>query len=307
MDLDRLKAEYQAQAGRAVRFKEALVDQLRRLFAINHVSLGVPLESRMKSWGSLEDKLRRKSLEIESLGELDDLVGVRVILLFRADMVAAGKLLAKTFDIVSSEDASDRLSDAQFGYQSQHFTIRLPEHWLQIPTFCDLGGLKAEIQLRTLAQHIWAAASHKLQYKQEHSVPPPLRRAIHRVSALLETVDQEFDRILSDRQTYVAQQAPKALPAEPLNVDLVASILAEHFPAEFRSHREPVAELLEELRMANIDTHDKLESLILRHRTAVLPGTSAETIDRVHRPNHVALARAVLRIEFGEEKDGSGQ
>ena len=50
----------------------------------------------MKSWSSLEDKLRRKSLEIESLGELDDLVGVRVILLFRADMAAAGELLAST-------------------------------------------------------------------------------------------------------------------------------------------------------------------------------------------------------------------
>jgi ppGpp synthetase/RelA/SpoT-type nucleotidyltranferase len=32
-----------------------------------------------------------------------------------------------------------------------------------------LGGLRAEVQVRTTAQHIWAAASHKLQYKHEES------------------------------------------------------------------------------------------------------------------------------------------
>jgi ppGpp synthetase/RelA/SpoT-type nucleotidyltranferase len=60
-----------------------------------------------------------------------------------------------------------------------------------------------ELQLRTLAQHIWAVASHKLQYKREASVPVPIRRSINRVSALLEMVDLEFDRVLLEREQYV--------------------------------------------------------------------------------------------------------
>lgn len=60
-----------------------------------------------------------------------------------------------------------------------------------------MSGLKAEVQVRTVTQHVWAAASHVLQYKQEASVPLPVRRSIYRVSALLETVDLEFERVLS--------------------------------------------------------------------------------------------------------------
>ena len=101
-------------------------------------------------------------------------------------------------------------------YQSLHYIIRIPKHWLKVSTFADLGELKAEIQLRTLAQHIWAATSHKLQYKHEDSVPPPIRRSIYRVSALLETVDLEFERVLAERGTYIEESAKGTVQDEPL-------------------------------------------------------------------------------------------
>jgi hypothetical protein len=52
--------------------------------------------------------------------------------------------------------------------------------------------LKAEIQIRTVLQHAWAAISHKLQYKREDDVPAPLRRKLFRLSALFELADDEF-------------------------------------------------------------------------------------------------------------------
>ena len=205
MDTAQLRSEYSIQSDRARRLRAALCEQIEQILSSHGIALGVPIESRVKTLESSEEKLDRKSLELKSLLELNDLIGIRIILLFRRDIVTVSKLLAETFEVLSTEDTATRLSEAQFGYQSLHHIIRVPKSWLSVPTFFDLGELKTEIQLRTLAQHIWAAASHKLQYKHEESVPPPIRRSIHRVSALLETVDLEFERVLTDRGTYIAE------------------------------------------------------------------------------------------------------
>ena len=126
--------------------------------------------------------MERKNLELESILSLPDLVGVRAILLARTDLDKIDELIRSTFEVTSSEDTGDRLGEARFGYQSLHYTIKVPLIWLEIPTMADFEDIQVEVQVRTLAQHIWAAASRKLQYKNEASVPPPIRRAINRDS-----------------------------------------------------------------------------------------------------------------------------
>jgi putative GTP pyrophosphokinase len=55
-----------------------------------------------------------------------------------------------------------------------------------------LATLRAELQVRTVLQHAWAAVSHKLQYKREDDIPVQLRRKLFRLSALFELADDEF-------------------------------------------------------------------------------------------------------------------
>jgi len=313
MNIEGLRSEYQAELANLTRLREALVDEVARLLQNNGVTLGVPIESRVKSWSSLEDKLDRKALNVNSVSELDDLVGVRVILLFHKDLPVVGSLLKRTFDVLRFEDTGRRLTETQFGYQSQHYILRLPGNWSRVPTFSDLVGRKAEIQVRTLAQHMWAAASHTLQYKHENSVPPPLRRTIHRVSALLETVDLELDRVLEERRGYVDEGIRATNPDEPLNVDLVASVLSELLPPENKDDMEPYAELLEDLLHLGVNTADQLRGLILRNKHAMLrdeesqlaeriredqyQGTSKERTERGVFFTHVGLARVALMKE----------
>ncbi len=196
MDVDRLRAEYQVLAPRTERFVNALLVEFAQLLPKQNIALAVPIEHRVKDWGSIADKIERKSLALEELTQLQDLIGLRLILLFRRDLEKTHRLISETFTVLSHEDTAERLDVTQFGYQSFHYVIELPESWLTVPSFADFANLKAEIQTRTLAQHMWAAGSHKLQYKQEQSVPEPVRRSINRVSALLETVDLEFERVL---------------------------------------------------------------------------------------------------------------
>ncbi|WP_158509986.1 GTP pyrophosphokinase [Pseudomonas mosselii] len=298
-----LKVSYSKVEPRAKRLKAALSAELDHLLNESGVTLGVPIESRVKEWSSIEEKLVRKSLALEKVEELDDLVGLRLILLFRKDLKAVDKLLRDSLLIRSAEDTSLRLSDTQFGYQSQHYIIEAPKNWLSIPSWGDLGGIRVEIQVRTMAQHIWAAASHKLQYKREASVPLPLRRSINRASALLETVDIEFDRLLDDRLIYLKDELKNETPSSILNVEILDSILSKIFPSANRTSEEDFDELLVELDHFGIKTAGQLQGLLEKHFDSIM----AEDLKYANREGlefyfqHIGLAREGLRKEFGDD------
>lgn len=276
------------------------------------------MEIRVKKWTSIENKLERKNLEIESILLLRDLVGVRAILLFLTDLDKIDELIRSTFEVTSSEDTADRLGEAQFGYQSLHYTIKVPLIWLEIPTMADFGDIQAEVQVRTLAQHIWAAASHKLQYKNEASVPPPIRRAINRASALLETIDLEFERILEKRREYRDIEIPKGIDAAELNVDILESMLRDRFPEANRSDgEENYSELLENLTALSVQTVADFDTILKGKYAATMEEerTQLSIVDpetgyigsseERHRAGvyftHVGLARVALAHHFGDE------
>lgn len=297
-----LKISYSNIEPRAKRLKTALTAELEHLLSTKGITLGVPIEARVKEWSSIKEKLVRKSLSLDKIEDLDDLVGLRIILLFRRDLVAVEELLRNSLLIKSAEDTSLRLSDTQFGYQSQHYIIEAPANWLSIPSWVDLGGIRVEIQVRTMAQHIWAAASHKLQYKREASVPLPLRRSINRASALLETVDIEFDRLLEDRLSYLADDLQNETSSSTLNVEILDSVLFKIFPSANRTDEEDFDELLLELDHFGIKTAGQLQDLLEKHLDAIMEEDSkyAESEDSGFYFQHIGLAREGLRKEFGD-------
>jgi len=198
LEEDKLKKDYEARQASAGSFCSALMEQIKELASQNNIALAVQIESRVKSWYSISEKIEKNNLKLEDILQLYDLVGIRLILLFKRDLDRCRKLIEENLEIIEQEDTASRLDESQFGYQSYHYVIKLPKRWLSIPTLKDFAEYKAEIQIRTMAQHIWAAASHTLQYKQEDNVPKTVRRSIYRVSALLETVDLELKESLAN-------------------------------------------------------------------------------------------------------------
>ncbi|MFN3748638.1 MAG: GTP pyrophosphokinase family protein [Sphingorhabdus sp.] len=257
-----LRAEYTDDLITAKKLCECLNEQLQSLVDVGGLTLGLPIETRVKEWASIEDKLSRKSTAVKSIRDLGDFVGARAILLFKSDAEQMAEAIKKTFQIISDEDVAERLRETQFGYQSRHFLVKIPDAWCEIPSYAGLNVLQAEIQVRTVAQHIWAAASHKLQYKREDSVPPQLRRAIHRASALLETVDLEFERVLSDRNKYLSETKQSTEPNSVLNVELISLIAEEMLPAENKSGDENYDDLLLDFKKVGITTISDLRDLI---------------------------------------------
>ncbi len=269
-ELEQLQAEYGELFDVAERFRDELAKQLHHLITDAQISLAVPIESRTKSWGSLREKLTQRALSLKKITDLHDLIGIRLVLLFRRDIQRVFDLVEKTFTVTSKEDTASRLTENQFGYMSLHYIIALREGWLSVPSFRGSSGFVAEIQVRTAAQHIWAASSHVLQYKQEASVPLPLRRSIYRISALLETVDLEFERVLNEKDAYSGALDPHAV--EPLNVDSLERVLYESWPKRNKDVHEPeyYSDLLEDLLQVNIKDTKSLQNLIEKHKEEAL-------------------------------------
>ena len=153
-DLEALRYEYQRLVPVAERLRRELDAQLSRLTEGEGIALGFPIQSRTKGWASIEEKIERKSIDVSKVTDLQDLVGLRLILQFKSQIDAVRDAIGNSLKVVREYDTSDRLKDAQFGYASIHMIVRLPEEWLTVPTMTDLGVLSAEIQIRTLAQHI---------------------------------------------------------------------------------------------------------------------------------------------------------
>ena len=320
MKSDSLRNEYIDAEPNLIRLKGVMVEQVDRLVSECGLTLGVPIESRVKDIESVAEKIEKKGYRFGSLDDVEDLVGIRVIFLFQRDVEKFHEQISKSFVVSSSEDTEQRLGDSQFGYKSRHYTLRMPHSWEDVPSLRGLTGRAVEVQVRTLAQHIWAAASHKLQYKREESVPLPLKRSINRVSALLETVDLEFSRVLVDRDQYVDQLRGVVSERDRLNVDILESVLDEYLP---KLNKDEVSEgysnLLEDLLHFGVETRGDLISLLTRRYESIMDSDRRRLLDDFDEEDfeaekeerllkrrsrgvfftHVGLTREALSEEFG--------
>lgn len=291
-NIEALKEEHSILFPKCETLCQEIVHQLQRLLVDNNIKTAVPIQFRAKKWESIFEKLEQKRFNVKkSITELQDLSGVRLILLFNRDIEKAKRLIKENFDIIKEYSSEEKLKDDQFGYSSTHIIAKLKKEWLSIPTLSLFRGMQVEFQVRTLSQHSWAEASNILQYKNEDNVPKPLKRSISRISALLETVDLEYERLLQDREQYkieINEQDFEEIDA-PLNVDLLQQILVKHLPKENINDEDDYSALLSDLQIVQFDSTVKLVKLIKGRIDEVLK------LDK----------KIAVEIKENYEKDGS--
>lgn len=319
-NISELKKQYTSVCDVAERFKNELCHELIKLIDDNGLKLGFPIQKRIKTWSSIKDKLLDQNLKLKSIKQLQDLIGLRTVFLYKRDLKLIENIIQKTFVVKKRYDTSDRLAENQFGYSSIHFVIQFPKEWLKVPSLSEFGGFSAEIQIRTLAQHIWSEVSHELQYKTKGDVPLNLIRPIYRTSALLETVDLEFERLLQEREEY-RKQIDKKIDQE-LNVDSIEQILDSILPSENKDFFEEYAQLHKEILKKGIKTTDQLRnfvkgniewaieddknrvaSKIEESREAGMPTCPPDDWERVRKGyffTHAGLLRRMLKKDFGK-------
>lgn len=175
-----------------VRFTQKLDVLLRDLLRAKNIDFHLQ-ESRTKENSSLREKIVRSAKTgAGPLNEITDLSGLRVITYYEDDATAVAKLIESEFTVDRESSIVHSAVAAEFGYKSAHYVVKLSPGRAALLEWNGLADLKAEIQVRTVLQHAWAAISHKLQYKREEDVPAILKRKLFRLSALFEIADDEF-------------------------------------------------------------------------------------------------------------------
>ena len=155
------------------------------------------VEHRVKSKDSAERKVARKVTAdggTRALGSFTDMLGLRVITYFRDEVDHAAKVIEREFS-VDGQDSIDKraaLDPDRFGYLSLHYVVQISQSRAALGEYQQYGGIRFEIQIRSILQHAWAEIEHDLGYKSEAAVPRNVRRRFSRLAGLLELADDEF-------------------------------------------------------------------------------------------------------------------
>ena len=161
-------------------------------------------ESRVKEVKSLEGKLERKGNKYDSIWDLTDLVGTRVVTYYTHDVDRIAAALGIIFDIdrKNSDDKRTIQTGDSFGYLSLHLICSIPESMYSDPAHPEINKIRFEIQVRTLLQHMWAATQHNTGYKTDVDIPAQYRRRYSRLAGLLEIADEEYSSLVADVEGY---------------------------------------------------------------------------------------------------------
>jgi ppGpp synthetase/RelA/SpoT-type nucleotidyltranferase len=154
------------------------------------------IESRIKEERSLAGKLALKGAKYESLADITDIFGMRIITFYTDDVDKVASAVDRLFEIDwdNSVDKRKLLEVDSFGYLSLHYVCRSPGF-----------PYRFEVQMRTILQHAWANMNHDTGYKSGVEIPVEYHRNMNRLAGMLELVDEQFSRIRTDINDYRRQ------------------------------------------------------------------------------------------------------
>ena len=198
------------------------------------------------------------------LEDITDLAGVRIITFFPRTVVSVGDCIYEEFDVIEHTDHSGaRLREERFGYQSDHYLVRLTPQRTSLPEYAQHSGLVAEVQVRTILQHAWAEIEHDIQYKSSITTPNTIQRRFMALAGVLEIADREFQAI-QDEDKELTEQARTsveegALDQVEITADALRSYLDKSIGTDGRSTEfsyEYTARVLHKLGFTTIDQID---------------------------------------------------
>jgi len=158
------------------------------------------LDSRIKEFDSLLKKATEKKLG-NPLAEMTDIVGLRVVCLFRSDVEKAKEVIRETFSIIKEDEKRTKMPKNLFDFAETHFDVKLntlPDNRLGFDekgTLKRLSEIVFEIQVRTICEHAWISTSHNLFYKSDNTVPQIIERDFYAINGLFYIADTHFEII----------------------------------------------------------------------------------------------------------------
>lgn len=230
------------------------------------------IEGRVKSSTSLEQKLKRRQgkSRFNSVTDVQDLVGMRVVTYVYDDIKRIEEVISKNF-VAEKLEVEERLGTDKVGYRSDHWLISFSDERLRLPEYKDFIGFKAELQIRTVVQHAWAQIGHNQLYKATAVLPDRIKRDFGLLSGLLEIADNEFARISTEISRYESEIKSQT-EAGNLEYPIDTVSLREFFDGHFKDaplveptfgpNDDMAEEIIEELSLLEIKTLLQLDKMV---------------------------------------------
>ncbi|PPF64175.1 hypothetical protein C5E11_05660 [Clavibacter michiganensis] len=258
---------------------------------VHHVS------ARTKELDKYLEKFDRKR-HLVAATDVQDLVGGRIVTLYRSDLKLLEEKLYDVFEVVGTENKIEDAGDDSFGYMSVHYICRLRAD-LRGPHYNGLHDLYFEVQLRTILMDAWANVSHHIDYKGESSIPQELKKDFNALSALFYVADSSFERFHSEskqsKEAAVADLEDETPKDIALNADTLRATLRRQFPDRLHMNDEEVSEIMEEIsKFTDLTTVRALQDVIQRYLSR------AEQYEKDRPPSH-------WNEETDEEEEGDGR
>jgi putative GTP pyrophosphokinase len=198
-DKSALKEQYEGDLPVRELIVEELETYIEKLVA--DIPSNLIVKGRVKNFQSFFKKYLRY------LGEasegyspiIPDQIGIRIICPFIEDTVSVEALIKDNFNVVEIERKGYSYSFKEFGYESTHFLVKLPEEiggkYKKVSNESFAGDV-VEIQIRTILQDAWAEVEHELVYKAEfRPYDHPMKRKLAAINASLSLADIIFQEI----------------------------------------------------------------------------------------------------------------
>lgn len=273
-DLETARTKWLHEAPQHAEFAKALADRLTS--ALRPLGIWFEVSHRLKAIDSLLKKLIRKPEY--SYESLPDKVGLRVVVRYRSDLDKVIAVVVTDLICGDKDDKALELGEDRVGYQSRHLDrVSLPG---SDPRQSEFPAEKfwAELQLRTLAQHLWSEMSHDTVYKNDETVvhlSPEFKRRVNLMAGQIEVADREFDRLACELAPEDALEILKflerryyALTSIRPDIELSVQVLRNVLPL-YRKNVQQIIATLESFLAARSDTLKEIYAQVDRGDTTV--------------------------------------
>jgi putative GTP pyrophosphokinase len=154
------------------------------------------IKFRVKNFKSFFEKYVKKFRHNNhvQVTDISDILGFRIICPFLEDIKKAETLVRQNFKILEEEHKLVSQNFREFGYESLHFVVQIPDDIRRVSPLETTPNL--EIQIRTILQDAWAEVEHELIYKSRFApYDEPLKRKLAALNANLTLSDIIFQEI----------------------------------------------------------------------------------------------------------------
>jgi putative GTP pyrophosphokinase len=157
----------------------------------------ITIKYRVKSFASYYEKLLKRLSSEKKNGQkipIHDILALRIVCPFLEDLTFVEQFIRSQYRIQDIERKGADYSFKEFGYNSTHFILEIPDTIAHKYPESELKTL--EIQICTILQDAWAEVEHELVYKKKMTpLDEPFRRKLAALNANLTLADLIFQEI----------------------------------------------------------------------------------------------------------------